>query len=234
MATLDTEIRVECNNIISYRQFEKPTTTNTVLMKRSALEENANIQILSNELARRLGNTDERQDRRIVGGVVDKFCQKLLTSGYSFSQTKKITLCGIRGWERRKIRARSERGRLFRTSEESRGGRIKKKTTGRNNWFRKKKKTSTAQGKMSYDKEVSSRTGMKPSPKVEGRGESTNSKEDARIAAVMFVENTKGGVLAKNLREVVERIKGILGYRVKIVERAGTPLKLMFPLSKVG
>ena len=50
----------------------------------------------------------------------------------------------------------------------------------------------------------------------------------------MFVENTKGGVLAKNLREVVERIKGILGYRVKIVERAGTPLKLMFPLSKVG
>ena len=170
LATLDTEIRVECNNIISYRQFEKPTTTNTVLMKRSALEENAKIQILSNELARRLGNTDERQDRRIVGGVVDKFCQKLLTSEYSFSQTKKITLCGIRGWERRKIRARSERGRLFRTSEESRGGRIKKKTTGRNNWFRKKKKTSTAQGKMSYDKEVSSRTGMKPSPKVEGRG----------------------------------------------------------------
>ena len=50
----------------------------------------------------------------------------------------------------------------------------------------------------------------------------------------MFVENTKGGVLAKNLREVVERIKGILRYRVKIVERAGTPLKLMFPLSKVG
>ena len=48
----------------------------------------------------------------------------------------------------------------------------------------------------------------------------------------MFVENTKEGVLAKNLREVIERIKGILGYKIKIVERAGTPLKLMFPLSK--
>ena len=81
LATLDTEIRVEKDNIIRYRQFEKPTTTNTVLMKRSALEENAKVQILSNELARRLGNTDERQDRKTVGEVVDKFCQKLLTSG---------------------------------------------------------------------------------------------------------------------------------------------------------
>ena len=156
LATLDTEIRVEMNNLISYRQYEKPTTTNTVLMKRSALEENAKVQILSNELARRLGNTDERQDRKTVGGVVDKFCQKLLTSGYSSTQTRRITLCGIRGWERRKDRARDERGRIFRTSEESRGGRIKKKTTGRNNWFRKskKKKTSTAQEGKSYAKEA--------------------------------------------------------------------------------
>ena len=50
----------------------------------------------------------------------------------------------------------------------------------------------------------------------------------------MFVESTKESGLAKNLREVVEKIKGILGYKIKIVERAGTPLKLMFPLAKVG
>ena len=51
---------------------------------------------------------------------------------------------------------------------------------------------------------------------------------------MMFVESTKESGLAKNLREVVEKIKGILGYKIKIVERAGTPLKLMFPLAKVG
>ena len=31
-----------------------------------------------------------------------------------------------------------------------------------------------------------------------------------------------------------ERLKTILRYKVKIVERAGTPLKLLFPLSQVG
>ena len=147
LPTLDTEIRVEQNNIISYRQFEKPTTTNTVLMKRSALEENSKIQILANELARRLGNTDERQERKVVGEVVDKFCQKLLTSGYTEQQTRRVTLCGIRGWERRKRRALEERGKIFRTSGESHLGRIKKKTTGKTNWFRKSGKKSKGEEK---------------------------------------------------------------------------------------
>ena len=32
----------------------------------------------------------------------------------------------------------------------------------------------------------------------------------------------------------MERLKDILGYNIKMVERTGTPLKLMFPLSKKG
>ena len=40
--------------------------------------------------------------------------------------------------------------------------------------------------------------------------------------------------MAKRLRGVVERLKGILGYKIKIVERAGTPLRQMFPLTQVG
>ena len=40
------------------------------------------------------------------------------------------------------------------------------------------------------------------------RGEENNLKE-VKTSAVLFVENTKDGRLAKNLREVVERIKGI-------------------------
>ena len=56
----------------------------------------------------------------------------------------------------------------------------------------------------------------------------------SRTAAVLFVENSKDGRLAKNLREVGERLKGILGYNIEVVERAGTALKLMFPLSRVS
>ena len=60
------------------------------------------------------------------------------------------------------------------------------------------------------------------------------SKKELKTAAVLFVENTKDGELAKELREVMGRIEDILGYKVKIVERSGTPLKLMFPLSRIG
>ena len=53
-------------------------------------------------------------------------------------------------------------------------------------------------------------------------------------AAVLFIEGTKESKLAKEMKDVVEKMKHILGYKIKIVERSGTPLKLMFPLSKVG
>ena len=214
---------------------------NTVLMKRSALEENAKVQILANELARRLGNTDERQERRVVGDVVDKFCQKLLTSGYSPAQTRRVTLSGLRGWERRKKRAIQERGRLFRTSEESKGGRIKKKTTGRNNWFRKRRKMTTTKpgestitNKGSGEPVTSGRGGTPSNNSSKGDHPDTDKDDNTRIAAVMFVETTKESRQAKNLREVVERIKHIQGYTIKIVERAGTPLKLLFSLSRIG
>ena len=38
------------------------------------------------------------------------------------------------------------------------------------------------------------------------------------------MDNTKEGGLARKLREVVERIQNILGYRIKVVERPGSSL----------
>ena len=55
----------------------------------------------------------------------------------------RIVLNGLRGWEGRKSRAKTENRRLYRTAGESMKGRILKKTTGKQNWFRKKKKTPT-------------------------------------------------------------------------------------------
>ena len=39
LPTLDLMVRVEDNNTISYKYFEKETTTNTMVQKRSALSE---------------------------------------------------------------------------------------------------------------------------------------------------------------------------------------------------
>ena len=69
-----------------------------MMQKRSSLDENSKIQILSNDLERRLAHTDDRQDRRAVAEVVDSFGEKLLTSGYSLKQVRTIAMrCGSSG-----------------------------------------------------------------------------------------------------------------------------------------
>ena len=231
LATLDTSLRVEPNNKISYTYYEKPTTTNVLVQRRSALEENSKNQILSNDLVRRLGNVDDQQNKEMIKTVVDSYSQKLLTSGYSRVQTRRIILNGIRGWENKKSRAKREQRRVNRTAKESMKGRVIKKAIGKNNWFRKSTKSKNFNEnkgeRTSYDKNGENNY-------QKNKKESGVQDKSLRTAAVMFVENTKEGKLAKNLREVVERVKHILGYSIKIVERAGTPLKLLFSLSRVG
>ena len=138
LPTLDIMIRVEGNNTISYRYFEKPTTSNTMIQKRTALNENSKNQILANDLVRRLANTDDRQPNSVKEAVLDQFARKALTSGYSVIQTRRIVLNGLRGWERKKLRRTQDGLRIFRTGKESLSSRIKKKTTAKTTWFRKK------------------------------------------------------------------------------------------------
>ena len=227
LPTLDTQIRVEDNNTISYKFYEKPTTTNTMVPKRSALNENSKLQILANDLIRRLSHTDLRQDRRTTCEVIDQFGKKVLTSGYSIHQTKKIVLAGIRGWDRKVKRMKQDNdGKIFRTNRESVKMRTRKKILGKTHWYKSKKdKRGVKEDKGLEDKQQG---------KVRTKKYKSEDKKELETAAVLFVDNTKEGGLARNLREVLGRLEDILGYRVKVVERSGTPLKLMFPLSKVG
>ena len=65
--------------------------------------------------------------------------KKLLASGYSLNQVRIIVLNGIRGWERRRTKARTLGKGLFRTSKESMAGRIKKRTIGKTTWYKNKR-----------------------------------------------------------------------------------------------
>ena len=245
LPTLDLKLRVEKTNQISYRFYEKPSTTNVMMQKRSSLDENSKVQILSNDLERRLAHTDDRQERSVMSGVVDSFGKKLLTSGYSLKQVRTITMNGIRGWERRKIRAREEGRSIFRTSQQSMAGRIKKRTIGKTSWFKQKRtscKKTGVSGEEMKPRLQEERIVKSKKPKLgenklknqESPALSSKTRREVETAAVLFVEGTKESKLAKELKDVVEKIKHILGYRIKIVERSGTPLKLMFPLSGVG
>ena len=54
-------------------------------------------------------------------------------------------------------------------------------------------------------------------------------KPDPLTIAVMFVEQTVGGVLAKRLQEVEDRLAEMTGYRVKVVEMSGSQLCRILP-----
>ena len=115
--------------------------------------------------------------------------------------------------------------------------RIKKRTTGRTTWFRKKRIT-TAQDSQRVTPASQSGGSCKPrQPRgdirrgVVTQGENKcqdgvkckELKENLRTSTVLFVENTKNGELADRMRTTLKRIEEILGHRVKVVERSGTP-----------
>ena len=49
-----------------------------------------------------------------------------------------------------------------------------------------------------------------------------------RVSSVLFVEQSKGGVLAKEIRSTVKRLTSMMGFTLKIVENAGSSLRAIF------
>ena len=80
---------------------------------------------------------------------------------------------------------------------------------GKTSWYKKKRKQEETR-----------------SPKP--RGEAKPSKNDIDTMSVLFVSYTPNGELVRQLREVMQSIENTLGFRVRIVEKCGTPLKLLF------
>ena len=52
---------------------------------------------------------------------------------------------------------------------------------------------------------------------------------EMKTRTVIFVEQTRDGALAKALREVATRLEGMIGFRVKVVERTGSSLRNSLP-----
>ena len=135
LPTLDVNLAITASNRLKFKHFEKPTCSNLTLQKRSAMEENSKIGILGNEVIRRMMNV-WGEDTRVRNKVIDEYAVKLLTSGYSIEQVRRIILSGLRGYEA-KMKKRIEDGLpLYRTSEVSGATRTKKKLLGKSTWFK--------------------------------------------------------------------------------------------------
>ena len=219
LPTLDTTLRVEEDNSIMYRHYEKETTTNQTVQKSSAMEENCKIQILANDLVRRLGNTQDDRNSEEISRVVDGYGQKLLNSGFSLDQTRNIIVKGIKEYELRKLRCIKEGRSYRRTANESRASRSRGKLLSKTSWYKSRKKEDL------YEK---SKNGKR---KKSWKSNVEVCKQEQK--SVMFVEQTEMGELAKRLREMVTRLAPIMGFSVKIIERTGSTLRSKFPQSSL-
>ena len=146
--------------------------------------------------------------------ALDKFATRILTSGYEIEKTRQILLSGIRGYEG-KIKRRLEQGvPIYRTAEESGNSRNRKKILGKSTWLKGGKKNPRWNGA------TGPLSGPRKSQKLEG--------EEIWNRSVIFVEHTPGGELAKQIRNTLARMEDLMGFKIKVVERAGMALKDLF------
>ena len=80
-----------------FRYYKKPTTTNTMIKRTTAMAENSKIQSLFDDLVRRLLNSKEDLPCSYRAEVLDSNTIKLRTSGYTLEQTRKILHNGMKG-----------------------------------------------------------------------------------------------------------------------------------------
>ena len=83
-------------NEVLFRYFEKETSAKMTVQQKSAMNENVKLQVLSNDMVRRLLNSSEVLGSSEKARVVDMYAQKLMNSGYSREQVVRIIVAGIK------------------------------------------------------------------------------------------------------------------------------------------
>ena len=99
----------------------------------------------------------------------------------------------------------------------------KKKTS----WYKKKRKKDEED-----EKEEGESSGKRRKDEKEIKEEKVERKEEKKVKAVLFSPYTKNSALAMKLREAEEKLATLTGYKLKIVERAGTKLEDLLTKSK--
>ena len=71
---------------------------------------------------------------------------------------------------------------------------------------------------------IEGRPSTSPTPHLKTDPKTKTGKEDIRTTSVLFVEQTRKGELAANLRQVGQRLQELTGFHIKVVERGGSKL----------
>ena len=224
LPTLDFKIWQDKNGKINHTYYQKEMKSPYLLMARSAAPQTQKMQILSNELTRRLLNINKQENgQEEYNRVVDQFTKEAFNSEYNQKTTRNIVISGIRAWKARQERRKTQGQETYRSASSTLKTRTRKKLLARENWYKENDEIEAH----CVDKKHEV-PGLPGGPRALGpknKVDKKNGQDKNIIKAVMFVPYTTNGTLAKMLRENEEKLVELTGTRVKIVERTGTKIQ---------
>jgi hypothetical protein len=179
------------------------------------------VRSLSNEVMRRLDSFSPGRPISEKVAVLDTFSQKLINSGHVISVVRNILVSGIRGYTRRVSRCLEQGIPLHRSAGQSSGARRKKKLLANSNWFREPSKDEGEQDNPAGGKQTGHYSSRAPLPRTQRAAPQT---AKLRTTSILFVEFSNGGLLQKKMRECLDKITPLLGFRVRVTEKGGTAL----------
>ena len=191
-----------------------------MIPEKSAMAKTQRMNILSNDLVRRVSNVKlEQAEEGEVLRIVDQYTGQLKTSGYGRKKCREIVIAGLVGWKRKRSRRLEKGGGFYRGAASTLGTRIRKKLLDKVTWYKPKMEEGV---KGIQDREEA--RGKKRKAE-EVKGKIKKRKKEGEAKAVMFCPYTRGGELAKQLREAEGRLEPMTGFRIKVVEEVGEKIK---------
>ena len=125
---------------INHTYYEKEMRNHILIPERSAMPIKQKMNILSNEIIRRLSNIKvECAEEKEVVKVMDQFTVQMKGSGYDRKKTKEVVEAGALGWMRKRKRREEERTKFYRSASSTLRTRIRKKLIDKTNWYKDSK-----------------------------------------------------------------------------------------------
>ena len=154
---------------------------------------------------------------------MEGLCTKMKTSGHTEKFIRKVALRGIKNYLTKLKRSYLEAGNpdyqpMYMGAYWRKNLRKKEKLLSKNNRYKGKARSCDG-----LETEIG-QEGRK------GKNMKAGNRKDTNCSTVVFVPNTKGGLLVRKLRKREAIMKDITGFGIKFMEAGGTQLKNSFSL----
>ena len=179
-------------------------------MARSSTSNQQKLQILANELTRRLGNINKiNSSQNQYINTINQYTQELKNSEYSFRTEREIVISGIRGLNTRIKRREMKNQNFYREAYTTAHQRVTRKLVSRESWYKQEKDHVD-----SPDGQEPPRNPARKVTRREKSGADKDKHQKSIIKLVIFVPFTTGSELAKKLRENEEKLAKLTNTKV--------------------